>query len=320
MLILSIIIPIYNIEEYLARCLDSIFNQDIDETLFEVIAVNDGSTDRSSQILRKYINHHNNINLVEIDNSGVSVARNVGLDIAKGKYVTFVDSDDVLLKEGLRMAVDFLLCSESSDIIICNSYTGSTNNYPWVGFLKNNEKYSGTEVLNCGYLRGSICGCLINLSFLRNKKIKFIEGITNGEDTNFCMQIYFYSQKIKFENIDLYQVIGRENSASRVYTKARIDNMILSIDKIYRLSQLLEKEDGNQEVLNYMIYSPISNLTLDTVNTQGCGYIYLRKHHVNNYCNFHLQPKVIFLRRKMQLLKISFCLFFFLVWIKNSRN
>ena len=97
----SIIIPVYNVEKYLAACLDSVLNQDF--TDFEIICVNDGSTDASDDILKDYQKRDSRICIITQKNSGLSEARNTGIENASGKYICFVDSDDMLSKGALRV-------------------------------------------------------------------------------------------------------------------------------------------------------------------------------------------------------------------------
>lgn len=92
MIKVSIIVPVYNVEKYLEKCLDSLINQTLKD--IEIICVNDGSTDNSQKILEKYSKKDNRITIINQDNAGLSVARNSGIDIAKGEYIGFVDSDD----------------------------------------------------------------------------------------------------------------------------------------------------------------------------------------------------------------------------------
>lgn len=89
---ISIIVPIYNVENYLGRCLDSILAQEYED--FEIIAINDGSTDNSLTILQEYAEKDNRISIIDKINNGVSSARNVGLSQARGEYIGFVDPDD----------------------------------------------------------------------------------------------------------------------------------------------------------------------------------------------------------------------------------
>ena len=91
---LSIIIPVYNVENYVGKCLESCLNQDIPKNEYEIIVVNDGTKDNSVQVIEKYITPENNIRLIHRKNGGLSAARNTGLKEAKGEYVWFVDSDD----------------------------------------------------------------------------------------------------------------------------------------------------------------------------------------------------------------------------------
>lgn len=94
----SIIVPVYNTGKFLANCLDSLLEQDIPRSEYEIICVNDGSTDNSLSILQEYARNNENVVVVDKHNEGVSVARNVGLDHAKGEYVWIIDSDDWIVR------------------------------------------------------------------------------------------------------------------------------------------------------------------------------------------------------------------------------
>ena len=116
----SVIVPVYNSEKFLSRCLDSIVAQ---KGSFEIIAVNDGSTDKSGQILEAYAQKYKNIIVVNQENKGVSAARNQGMAKADGKYITFVDSDDWLEPDALARAVS-ILRQDSPDIMMCMTMNG----------------------------------------------------------------------------------------------------------------------------------------------------------------------------------------------------
>ena len=111
----SVIIPVYNSEKTLKRCLDSLLEQRWEDV--EVILINDGSSDRSGEIIRAYSNRYPNIRTVTQENSGVSAARNRGLDEAKGTYITFVDSDDYVSDDYFRV-MDEAGEKEDSDLIV----------------------------------------------------------------------------------------------------------------------------------------------------------------------------------------------------------
>ena len=121
---ISVIIPVYNVEEKIERCLGSLQNQKFSD--FEVILINDGSSDRSGKICDEYASMDKRIKVIHQKNQGVSVARNIGISIARGKYITFVDSDDYVSRDFLySLYSDIVSCN--ADIAICNYYMVSLN-------------------------------------------------------------------------------------------------------------------------------------------------------------------------------------------------
>ena len=315
-MIYSIIIPIYNVASYIPRCFESIYCQGIDETKFEVLAINDGSTDNSSDVVKTYMKNHSNIHLFEKENGGVSTARNLGLVNSKGLFVLFVDPDDVIGPYCLQEMELILNNNPKSDVIIARSFTEEKENYKWVDLFREGQLYRATELINAGYLRGSVCGCLFNRQFLLDNNIAFIEGIRNGEDTNFMFQSLFHSNKFEFINLRMYHVVGREGSASLTYNRQRIDIEIESIKKIYSCCENFYSKDGNKGVLNYMLYSPISNMINDSLLTHEINHKYLKKTGIAHYCKFRVDDNLIYLRKKIRLLDFSFSLFYFLCWLK----
>ena len=105
-IILSVIIPVYNVEKYLRKCVDSVLAQDIAD--MEVILIDDGSPDNSGAICDEYAEKDTRVKVIHKENGGAATARNVGLDIARGKYITFVDSDDYLLPNTYRPNLDYM--------------------------------------------------------------------------------------------------------------------------------------------------------------------------------------------------------------------
>ena len=110
---LSYIVPVYNVEAYLDKCLRSLYNQSLELADFEVVIINDGSSDSSIEIIEKYRTLYQNITLIEQENQGLSVARNNGINHAKGDYILCVDSDDFLIQDSisnlLQKAIDLNL-------------------------------------------------------------------------------------------------------------------------------------------------------------------------------------------------------------------
>jgi len=114
---LSIIIPIYNVEKYVFECVDSVFRQGLDEDVFEVIIVNDGTEDKSMVAIGELISTHHNITVLNQENQGLSVARNNGMAIATGEYIFMPDSDDLLFDNSLKTVLELAL-STKADIVV----------------------------------------------------------------------------------------------------------------------------------------------------------------------------------------------------------
>lgn len=114
---ISVIIPIYNVEKYLRQCLESVINQNYRE--YEVILVNDGSTDSSKKIAIEFCEKYNNIKFIDKVNGGLSSARNAGLEVANGEYIVFIDSDDYIRSDYLEKLYQSI-SQNDSDISICN--------------------------------------------------------------------------------------------------------------------------------------------------------------------------------------------------------
>lgn len=115
--LVSVIVPVYNVEKYLPRCLDSLVNQTYEN--LEILLVDDGSADSSGEICDAYAAKDNRIRVFHIPNGGVSNARNLALDNMAGEYVTFVDSDDWLNDEWVKIAIDDM-CAKEADLFISN--------------------------------------------------------------------------------------------------------------------------------------------------------------------------------------------------------
>ena len=113
---LSIIIPVYNVEKYILPCLESVFRQGLDDKCYEVIIVNDGTQDKSMEVINKIICSHDNIKIINQKNQGLSVARNNGIEASTGEYLMFIDSDDLLIENSIHTLLESTL--DKPDIIV----------------------------------------------------------------------------------------------------------------------------------------------------------------------------------------------------------
>jgi len=201
---LSFIIPVYNAEAYLERCILTLYMQGIPEEEFEIIMVNDGSTDNSFAIAQKIANEHKNIKLFTQKNQGSSIARNVALNNAKGKFVSFIDSDDFLIPYTLKQVLEI---AEEKQIEICSfklivqtslgDKLGSEQNLPKMSVM------SGEEAINRGVNFWSVCTSLFSLDFLNQHNIRF-SNIIISEDSEFNMKVYPFAERVIFTDIISY--------------------------------------------------------------------------------------------------------------------
>ena len=206
---LSIIIPVYKVEKYIARCLDSIFNQKVDDSLIEVIVVNDGTPDNSMQIVNSYVAMHRNLTIINQENQGLSVARNVGLAKATGDYVWFVDSDDWLTEESLSIVLNYIKKGfnlfSTQLVRIWENGRVLKRTFP--------EKISSVSRIQ--YIKsfpvGAIQRFIIKRSLLVDNGLLFYKGIYH-EDAEIAPRLVFYAQTICLIHEHIYYYTQRENS------------------------------------------------------------------------------------------------------------
>lgn len=208
---ISIIVPVYNVEKYLDRCIESIINQTYKN--IEIILVDDGSTDKSGEICDNYANLDTRIEVIHKVNGGVSSARNKGLDIANGEYIGFVDSDDYIHPKMYETLLSNLI-DYDADISMCNYIKGIEDNYNFKKIKNNLEILNTLEQMNCLYNDkvGQILGCYLKLykrelfNSLRFKENKIFE------DWLIVHQIHFKSNKMVYTSDALYYYRKREGS------------------------------------------------------------------------------------------------------------
>lgn len=212
---LSIILPVYNVEKYISRCLDSLIDQDLSSKDYEIIVVNDGSTDNSLKIAQSYAIVNPHIKIIDKENGGVGSARNIGLDNAHGKYVYFMDPDDYLISNCLnklvhtaeRYNLDILTFLSTAFYALSSTGKSISKNMDFnVSFGNNTFSpiVTGKEyVANVKY-RSESWWFLINREFLKNSGIRFIEGRWL-EDAIFTIELILKAQRIAHLKFDVHR-------------------------------------------------------------------------------------------------------------------
>lgn len=201
--LISVIIPIYNVEKYLHKCVDSVLAQTYKN--LEIILVDDGSTDASGQICDEYAAKDSRIKVIHKPNGGVSSARNAGLKVASGEYIGFVDGDDYIELSMYQILLDSILQTHS-DIARCEMYG-------WKPIMKNRWCGSAPQAMELFYPYIYIYLSLISRKIIKN--IRFDETITLGEDMKFYFEVVSQAQYISYTPSNQYHYVINSQSATQ---------------------------------------------------------------------------------------------------------
>lgn len=222
---LSIIIPVYNMEKYLEECLNSIFSNKNTDGEYEVICINDGSTDSSLDILNTLLEKYKDrLKVINIENAGVSNARNIGIKEAKGKYITFVDSDDWV-----------------SEDFIENIFKSITNNPECELFIFNTIFAGKREYIHKEYIQDTIyntenhaCCKVFKSNIVKENNILFPINIKLGEDMVFTFKYIFYIEKYIHINSPIYYYrCNREGSTMTSEISSVYKQIFIACDELY---------------------------------------------------------------------------------------
>ena len=212
---ISVIVPVYNVEHYLSKCINSILNQTFKD--FELILVNDGSTDNSLNICKKYLKKDNRIKIISKTNGGLSEARNYGLNKAIGKYVCFIDSDDFVEQDYLS---ELYHTSErlDADITICGFYTVDEEykriDTAFLNEPKDIQKMSGQNVVKYLYRENSTVNVVAwNKLYKRSlfENLRYEVG-RFFEDEYMIVPVLWKAKNVSFVRIPLYNYLQRSDS------------------------------------------------------------------------------------------------------------
>lgn len=210
----SIIIPVYNVENYLRGCLDSVLSiERIGDC--EIIIVNDGSTDFSAKILEEYAQKHDSIRVIHQENAGLAGARNTGLDAARGKYIYFVDSDDYVNKEFVAETLAILQKNEQTDLLQYRLEYVNENNKSLGKTLGPATSIANIDVQTYGrlrYFQPYSWSWVYSKEFLDRFNLRFDPSIRIAEDADFILRCFFEGPKITTYNKVLYYYRQRPHS------------------------------------------------------------------------------------------------------------
>ena len=248
----SVIIPVYNTEKYLRKCLDSVCAQTLED--IEIICVNDCSPDASLEILKEYASKDNRIRIIDFkENKGVSVARNIGIDNATGEYIAFMDSDDwieldfyeKLYGKSVHSTLDIVKGQLDEFIIETSKFHHDVLN------INENIQKTNNKLYFCTHFTSAI----YKSSIIKLNNLKFCQKLKNGEDGIFLLDTILCANKICIENDVTYYYCRHDDSANaQILNDTRFKDLLSSYEIIFnKLNNIEEYSTGLDFIYNFYL-------------------------------------------------------------------
>lgn len=326
---ISIIMPVYNSEKYLARCINSVLNQTYKD--FELIIVNDSSTDNSEKIIKDYLNdkrikYFNNIH------KGVSNARNLGIEKSKGEYITFIDSDDWMLENALEEMYKYINI-DNIDVCISGYIERSLKSEKLIelpykdGSIMNNYEIKNKIIskmiaikkndINKTLIMGSVWRLLIKSDLIKNNDIKFNVNIDIAEDLLFCIEIFSKAMSLITMKKCYYCYMRYGDTTLDKYRENFLDESLYFYSEYERI---LKEEDMFDDNLDRFIISKCSMYTNAISNNfryNSPKELKIIKNELNKITNIYRNDKIL---KNTDKKNISFQKKILLLLIKYKMN
>lgn len=296
--LISIIVPVYKVEDYLEKCIESILNQTYKN--IEIILVDDGSPDRCGKICDDYAIKDNRIKVIHKKNGGLSEARNYGINIASGEYILFIDSDDYIDKNMCEILIKEAKKNDS-DIVICNYYNVKENDYfiNKMSITNNKILLTNLEMMKIFFLKGYSETIIVwnklykKKLFYTNENIRFPVGKLH-EDIFTIYKLYYIANKIVVVNKPLYYYVQRKESIMGKFSEK---NIIAHMDCIKEYYIFSKNKKINMkymvQIASLRIYLLCVYLSLENKNKKKEKKYYLdimRDYIISNLKDFYTNP------------------------------
>lgn len=261
---ISVIVPVYNVEKYIKKCLDSLVNQTLNGV--EIIVVNDGSPDNSQKIIDEYTKKYKNVKSYIKENGGLSDARNYGIKKATGEYISFVDSDDYIRNDMLEIMYNYAI-KEDLDVVVCDSINVYDNGSEIL--IKSNNNYSDNDVRN--YIISPPMACTRLFKKTIFDKIQFKKNIYY-EDLEMTPKVVNITDKIGFVSEGLYYYVQRDGS---IMKQNVFNKKLLNIFDVLKSNKDLLEDKFPEEIEYMYITHLLRTASLRFLNyDNGKEYIY----------------------------------------------
>lgn len=296
--LISVIIPVYNVEKYIRDCIESLIIQTVDGLSFdksiEVIFIDDGTPDNSAEIIRSYQNSYNNIYLIQQENAGQSVARNNAIKIASGEYIFFLDSDDLLPPDALSPL--YKLAKETSSEVIVSHSKAFNSRRSW--FIEEHAEVASAALRRVKFFHHSMLvktpapwAKLYKRDLLLRNNIEFPIGIKLAEDWIFVMKAMYKANHISTTPHISYLYRGRDDEDNPSCTQIVNEKVFYDLTKVYELSlqfSLPERQTylAKLFILRGILYR-LTKYASDT-SIDEAKPIYK---HIHHFLNLHISDK-----------------------------
>lgn len=316
---ISVIVPVYNTEKYLRRCLDSIINQNFRE--IEIIIVNDCSTDNSLKIINDYIKQDDRIILINKEkNKGLSAARNSGIGIARGEYIAHIDSDDWIEQNYFKDMYEYAIKNEA-EIVISDFYKDFDNGQ--ISYMKDQEK----NIENVGAIKNiflfraypCVWNKIIKAELYKGNDIFHPEGISIGEDLCTSPKLMFFAKKIMKHDKAYYHYIQNPKSMMREKTQN-----LNKIKEIYSVVKNLEEFFISKNIVLPINELKINHLSIWLLKSEyslnDLEYLEILDEYVKLFkkvdLNIFVSKKIIFFGKILKIFNKR--IIFIVLWHFNS--
>lgn len=263
---LSIIVPVYKVDIYIRRCLDSIFRQGLNDDVFELIIVNDGTPDKSMEVIAGIIQQHDNIIVINQDNQGLSVTRNKGIAAATGEYILFADSDDMLIDNTVPFLLEKAL-STKADLVVADFIRMNHEQIEQFNldvFKQSDgtvQDKSGKDLLlqDLNPWQCYVWRTLYRRDFLNRQQLRFIPGICY-EDIPFTHQCYLKANRcLRINWLFIIYRKGHQSITSNISIKKAKDYCV-AIEQVWNLAHDKEQDNRIRQKLRNDAFTAFSML------------------------------------------------------------
>lgn len=283
--LISIIVPVYKVEEYLDRCVNSLINQTYSN--IEIILVDDGSPDKCPQMCDEWAKRDNRIVVIHKKNGGLSDARNCGIKASKGEYILFVDSDDYIVENAVEKLESYAVLEDlivgESTIIYPNKQIHRTHTN-----LKENYIYTGKEyvltVVKKGEWFAAACYNMYRREFLIDNDLFFVVGILH-EDNEYITRLFYKAKTVKYIHFEFYKYVMRDDSICNNPSQKNIDGLFEGFTRWKKLTDSINDSELKKVYAGMLSKSYIHTCRIYKVNKKifpsGMDEKYLLIHSLN---------------------------------------